>query len=170
MKTVTSFAFLLSLILFPSNTVAQPSANENIDRVSELEAVKNAIDRFGRMWEDEDMEAFANLIAHDASIIIIGTDSAEQWVGYEAYREARRKQYASYQNVEFNTYDQLVTLSQSGDVAWFSQKFDLFLIAQGTPVSLEGIRLTGVLEKRFGYWRIVQLHNSVPVLGQAAEY
>jgi uncharacterized protein (TIGR02246 family) len=159
---LTFFAFAL----LPSTTQAQAS----YDRVTEYEKVKAVVDRFGRMWEDEDMEAFANVVAQDADIIIIGTDSAEVWLGYEAYRDARERQYASFENVEFNVYDQKIRLSESGTVAWFSETFDLVTIAQGNPVSLEGIRLTGVLEKRRGYWRVVQLHNSVPVLGQAAEY
>ncbi len=170
MNRITTLIMLGSFVLLATAASAQQAPSTTVDRIVEEATVKDAIDRFGRMWEDEDMAAFANLIAQDASIVIIGTDSAEQWIGYEAYRDARVRQYASYENVEFNTYDQQITLSHSSDVAWFSEKFDLLLIIQGQPVSLEGIRLTGVLEKRYGYWRIVQLHNSVPVLGQAAEY
>ena len=122
-------------------------------------------DGFGKLSFDVE-----DSISEKADIVIIGTDEAENWIGYAAYRDARKRQFESFENVEFNVYDQRITLAASGDVAWFSQKFDLLVIAQGTPVSLEGIRLTGVLEKRRGYWQIVQLHNSVPVLGQAAEY
>lgn len=165
-KRVTIAVVYLSFALLSSAAQAQAS----YDRIAEYEKVKAVIDRFGRMWEDEDMEAFANIVAQDADIIIVGTDSAEVWQGYEAYRDARQRQYESFENVEFNVYDQQIRMSEGGTVAWFSETFDLVTIAQGNPVSLEGIRLTGVLEKRRGYWRIVQLHNSVPVLGQAAEY
>ena len=162
-KCVTITVVYLSVALFSMAAQAQ-------DRIAEYEKVKAVIDHFGRMWEDEDMEAFANVVAQDADILIVGTDSAEVWQGYEAYRSARQRQYASFENVEFNVYDQQIRMSEDGTVAWFVETFDLVTIAQGNPVSLEGIRLTGVLEKRRGYWRIVQLHNSVPVLGQAAEY
>jgi len=166
MKRVPILVVYLSFALLSSAAQAQAS----YDRIAEYEKVKAVIDRFGRMWEDEDMEAFANVVAQDADILIIGTDSAEVWQGYDAYRKARERQYESFENVEFNVYDQQIRMSEDGTVAWFVETFDLVTIAQGNPVILEGIRLTGVLEKRRGYWRIVQLHNSVPILGQAAEY
>ena len=166
MKNGTIAVVYLSFALLSSAAQAQAS----YDRVAEYEKVKAVIDRFGRMWEDEDMEAFANVVAQDADILIVGTDSAEFWQGYDAYRDARQRQYDSFENIEFNVYNQHIRLSESGTVAWFSETFDLVTSAQGNPISLEGIRLTGVLEKRRGYWRIVQLHNSVPVLGQAAAY
>ena len=171
--TIILLFLALGLAAAPASAqqlIASTGDAVSMDRVAELAEVKDVIDRFGRMWEDENMEEFATVVSQDADIVIIGTDEAENWIGYAAYRDARKRQFESFDNVEFNVYDQRITLSSSGNVAWFSQKFDLLVIAQGTPVSLEGIRLTGVLEKRRGYWQIVQLHNSVPVLGQAAEY
>ena len=158
MMKIRSLSFLLlGAVIAAAPAAAQmpPLDNTNrrapLDRLEELAEVKRVVDRFGRMWEDEDMESFANVIAQDATIMIIGTDSAEQWVGYEAYRDARQRQYDSFENVEFNVYDQEIALSESGTVAWFFERFDLFTIAQGDPVSVEGVRLTGVLEKRRGY-------------------
>lgn len=177
-----SFALFLAACLLGSASVLAQDApdpalpdpdtpeSRSVYLTPELREVKAVVDRFGRMWEDEDMNAFDEVVAQDADMIVIGTDDAEYVVGYDAFRTAREQQYASYENVEFNIYDQSVKLSQSGDVAWFAETFDLFLLAQGEPVSLEGIRITGVLEKRDGTWKIVQVHTSVPVRGQAAEY
>ena len=69
-----------------------------------------------------------------------------------------------------NFIPRVVKLGANARSAWFSEQFDLFMLAQGDPVSLEGLRLTGGLEKRGDAWVIVQLHTSVPVPGQAAEY
>lgn len=154
-----------------SDPLSQPPPSPLSSHLTpEMMEVKAVIDRFGRMWEDEDLSAFDEVVAHDDGMIVIGTDAAEYVVGFDAFRSAREQQYASYENVEFNIYNQSIKLSQSGDVAWFAETFDLFLIAGGEPVSLEGIRLTGVVEKRDGQWKVVQLHTSVPVQGQAAEY
>lgn len=171
----TLLTLLLCLVLLPFAQAQEPPQPPELEMdvenmTPEFLEVKNAIHRFGRMWEDEDMATFDSLIAKDADMVIIGTDDAEYMVGFANFREAREKQYASYENVEFNVYNQHIKLSQSGDVAWFTETFDLFLIAQGNPVSLQGIRLSGVLEKRNGNWKVVQLHTSVPVQGQAAEY
>jgi ketosteroid isomerase-like protein len=154
----------------PRDSLREAPASDSVYLSPAMQDVKTVIDRFGRIWEDEDMQAFADLVAHDDDMVVIGTDDAEYVIGYDSFHDARERQYASYENVEFNIYDQSIKLSESGEVAWFAETFDLFLIAQGEPVSLEGIRLTGVLEKRDGAWKIVQLHTSVPVPGQAAEY
>ncbi len=146
---------------------AAPSSEQIVSARAEVEEV---VDRFGRMWEDEDMQTFAEIVANDADLVVVGTDAAEQIVGYETYAELRRRQFASFENVEFNVRNRVIKLGANAESAWFSEEFDLFLIAQGNPVSLEGLRLTGGLEKRGDDWVIVQLHTSVAVPGQAAEY
>jgi ketosteroid isomerase-like protein len=144
-----------------------PPAEELVQARAEVESV---IDRFGRMWEDEDMATFSKIIAHDADLFVIGTDAAEQIVGYDEYERIRRQQFSSFENVEFDVRNRVVKLGLDARTAWFSEEFDLLMLAQGDPVSLEGLRLTGGLEKRGEEWVIVQLHTSVPVPGQAAEY
>ena len=66
--------------------------------------------------------------------------------------------------------DQVIRVHSSGAVAWFSEVGDWAVTLAGEAVSLEGMRLTGVLEKREGSWVLVQFHASVPVAGQAIEY
>ena len=146
---------------------AGPTAEELVQARAEVETV---IDRFGRMWEDEDMVTFSQIIANDADLVVIGTDAAEQIVGYTEYEQIRRRQFSSFENVEFDVRNRVVKLGADARSAWFSEEFDLLMLAQGDPVSLEGLRLTGGLEKRGDTWVIVQLHTSVPVPGQAAEY
>ncbi len=156
----------------PTPTLPPPAA-EGMSAQNKSAAereVAEALRRFGRMWEDENMDTFDALVANDPEMIIIGTDTAEYIIGFDAFREAREQQFASFENVEYNVDEQTIGVAESGNVAWFTQRFDLFLLAQKNPVSLEDIRVTGVLEKRDGRWQIVQLHTSVPVAGQAAEY
>jgi hypothetical protein len=64
-----------------------------------------------------------------------------------------------------------VTLSRSGDVAWYSAILDDLGELDGKPVGARDIRWTGVLEKRDGKWVIVQMHASLAadkVLDQAS--
>lgn len=132
--------------------------------------VTEVIDRFGRMWEDEDMSTFDQIVARDEDLLIIGTDAAERIVGFDAYRDSRTRQFAAFDNVEFEVLSRDVKVSSSGKAAWFAEEFNLLLLSNGEPISLEGLRVTGGLEKRGSDWVIVQLHYSVPVAGQAAEY
>lgn len=151
----------------PQVEPGQPSSQEIVQARADVEEV---VERFGRMWEDEDMETFAAIVANDADLVVVGTDAAEQIVGYDAYRELRRRQFASFENVEFDVRNRVIKIGSNATSAWFSEEFNLFMMAQGNPVSLEGLRLTGGLEKRGDDWVIVQLHTSVAVPGQAAEY
>ena len=145
----------------------QPSSEELIQARVDAEEV---IERFGRMWEDEDMSAFSRIIANDEDLVVIGTDAAEQIVGYREYERIRRRQFSSFENVEFDVRNRIIKVGADARSAWFAEEFDLLMLVQGSPVSLEGLRLTGGLEKRGDEWVIVQLHTSVPVPGQAAEY
>lgn len=146
------------------------TAEQRAARAEELEAVETVIDRFGHMWEDEDIDTFDEIIAQDPDMIVIGTDTAEYIVGYEDFRQIRQEQFDSFDNVEFSVNNRDVRLSQGGTVAWFSEIFDLFIMAEENPVHLRDLRLSGVLEKRDGDWMIVHLHTSVPIAGQAAAY
>lgn len=168
--SVTLIAFCIAV----ESTQAQDMYHSRVESVSispELAEVKGLVDQFSRMWETQDLEMFDQLIADDPNIVVLGTDQAEFIIGIEEYRELRQRQFDSFNNVEHTVQEQTIRLSQSGDVAWFTTIYDMFLIdASEQPLSFEGIRSSGVLERRDEGWRIVHLHTSLPVDGQAAEY
>jgi ketosteroid isomerase-like protein len=56
--------------------------------------------------------------------------------------------------------DLTITMSRSGDVAWFYCILDDMNTWAGQPANWENARWTGVLEKRDGRWQIVQQHFS----------
>jgi ketosteroid isomerase-like protein len=60
--------------------------------------------------------------------------------------------------------DLQVHLSRSGDVAWYFANLDDVVSWEGKASKFgEGLRWTGVLEKRDGRWVIVQMHASLAV-------
>jgi uncharacterized protein (TIGR02246 family) len=132
--------------------------------------VKVVVDQFAQAIESEDMELFANIIAHDADMVNFGTDAGERWVGWEPLKESIAEQFASFENTKLTVKDQVIHVNPAGKVAWFSEIADWNMEAQGQPVHLKGCRITGVLEKRNGNWVFVQFHFSLPVSGQAAQY
>jgi ketosteroid isomerase-like protein len=101
---------------------------------------------------------------------MLGTDAAERFVGYEPVEASMRKQFESYEETKLTTRERVVKVHRSGEVAWCSELWDVQGKAQGQPYTLEGMRVTGVLEKRGGTWVVVQWHASVPVSGQAVKY
>ena len=79
-------------------------------------------------------------------------------------------QFASYEDTEVTTRDQVIRVNSGGEAAWFSEVIDMNLTAGGEAVEVPGMRFTGVLEKRNGTWVIVQIHASMGVAGQVMEY
>lgn len=141
-----------------------------VDLEAEKAQVKMVVDQMARAMETEDVEMISTIVAHDADMVNFGTDAAERWVGWEVLKASIEQQFAAFEEQKVSVRDQVIKVGSGGAVAWYSQIMDWSLTAGGETVNLEGMRATGVLEKRNGKWLIVQMHFSVGVAGQAAEY
>jgi ketosteroid isomerase-like protein len=141
-----------------------------VDIEAEKAAVKSMTDDFVTSWETEDMELFSRIFAHDDDMVIFGTDAVEHFVGWEQMKESMQNQIDAAESIQVATKDLSIKVHKSGEVAWVSLLMDLKGESMGEAFSIEGIRLTGVMENRDGNWLIVQLHASIPVEGQAIEY
>jgi ketosteroid isomerase-like protein len=141
-----------------------------VDIEAEKAAVRTLIDDFVIAWETEDLELFSKIIAHDNDMVMFGTDAAEYFVGWEPMMESMKKQLDASENVQIATRDLSIKVHKSGEVAWVSFFMDLKGESMGEPFSVEGMRVTAVLEKRNGNWLFMQFHASIPVEGQAVKY
>jgi len=141
-----------------------------IDIEAEKAAVKTVLEEWIQCFETEDMELASKIIAPDDDLVVFGTDAAEHFIGWELFKESLQKQFDAAENVDASIIEELVKVHKSGEVAWISCLLDMEVTSLGESFSLEGMRLTGVMEKRNGNWVIVQLHASVPVAGQAVKY
>ena len=146
------------------------ACTQKVDTEAEKAKVKTVLDQYVQASKTEDMELVSKIMAHDADMVNFGTDAAERLVGWEALKEVMQKSFAATENSKLSVKDQAIKVHDSGKVAWFSEIFDCIVVSQGKEVKLEGLRFTGVLEKRNGNWVIVQSHLSVPVSGQLIQY
>lgn len=164
--------FLLCFAL--SCKEAEKEEAEEAVAVVDLEAAKaavnSALDQMIQAYETENVELFSKIWAHDPDMVILGTDAAERFVGYESVENSMKKQFESYEETKVTSRERIIKVHKSGEVAWFSELWDVKGKAQDQPYALEGMRVTGVLEKRNGNWVTVQWHASVPVSGQAVKY
>ena len=140
-----------------------------LDLDNEQTQVKAVLDQLIKASETEDMESLSQVYAHDDDMVIFGTDVGERLVGWDALKALMQKQFDATEDSQLNVRDEVVHVHESGRVAWFSETIDWELTVEGQTVKLEGLRATGVLEKRNDNWVIVQLHYSVPVVNQATE-
>jgi len=116
------------------------------------------------------MELFSKIFAHDDDMVLFGTDAAERWVGWEPFKESMQKQFDSFDNTHSTIRELVIKVHNSGEVAWISCLMDAKGEAMGEPFSIEGARVTGVMEKRNGNWVFVQSHASMSVTGQVVKY
>ena len=148
-----------------------PMMSANTERATEEKLrVQRTIDAFFEAMDAQDMERMSALIARDANMVHFGTDEAERWVGWEALEESTQDMFEGLESYEVSISDQVINLSASGDVAWFSQIVDSDVTTRSEQVETRAARFTGVLEKREGTWRFVQSHLSLPVQGQHVAY
>lgn len=140
------------------------------DRERARQAVAAVVERWHRGLDAGGAEILAEVTARDEELVTFGTDAAERWVGYEALLRAAKAQNEAFRVPEHRARDRVVQLSRSGDVAWFSELLDMVVESGGEVTRVEGMRVTGVLERREGRWVFVQFHSSVPVSGQLVAY
>ena len=101
-------------------------------------------------------------MAHTEDLVILWTRSDSAVFGWSQYV----KLFDVWMDPRFKATlteirDLRISLSGSGDVAWFSATLDDLHEWDGTPGGARDIRWTGVLEKREGKWVFVQMHGSL---------
>jgi ketosteroid isomerase-like protein len=82
--------------------------------------------------------------------------------GFQAFRELTESVFMDprFRAVASRFDDLRIHLSKSGDVAWYSCRLMDHNTWDGRPANWDDVRWTGVLEKRGGEWKIVQMHFS----------
>jgi uncharacterized protein (TIGR02246 family) len=132
--------------------------------------VRTVLDKMVRAWETGDAGAVEAIMAKDKDAVWFGTDAGEHFVGYEPVRASIGKQFATYQGTKVQVKDRSIRLSASGTVAWATEVMDLSTRSGSDSVTLSGMRVSSVLEKRQGVWLLVHFHYSMPVAAQAIKY
>ena len=161
--------FVIFMALFLSCRCQQETAAQ-VDPKIEETATKEVMKKFWQSFETSDINLVSEVMAHDLDMVIIGTDAAERWIGYEEFRTAMEQQFAAMESVETSLYDEVFKIHDRGDVAWYSGMADFNGVSLGENFEVAGLRVTAVLEKRDAKWVIVQYHGSMPVAGQVVEY
>jgi len=138
-------------------------AERQIDREAELAAVREAIDGTISWARTKDFDRLYSIIAHDPEYLEVhpGNDVVKSFTEFQKLETFWRN--PDFRSIRHEIRDLRVNLSRSGDVAWFFCMVDDINEWKGEPASWVDTRWTGVLEKRDGQWRMVQMHFSNPV-------
>lgn len=155
MKNLIVFIMVFAILVMSACT-------EKVNIEAEKVKIQSILDQYVQAWKTEDIEMFAKIFAQDEDMVVVFTDKAEPFIGWDSFKEALNKWFESSEpgstNVSFR--QQAIKVNASGNVAWLSCIEDGNFIYQDQPVSIEGGRVTWGLEKRNGNWVIVQAHFS----------
>lgn len=133
-----------------------------VDMEKELSEIRFVLEQYELAREREDFATVEHLWAEEADIVLFGTVGNEQLVGIEAIKKAMSRQFNEFENTLINISEQMIRINEAGTVAWFSEVLDYSFIYMGEHMIFEGMRFTGVLEKKEDKWKLVQGHLSVP--------
>jgi len=133
-----------------------------VDVEAETAAVKAALDDYFEGAKAKDIDRIARAWADDPDINIISPFAGLNVVGWEQYRQHLDRYFddESFAVISQSVRDQKIKIARSGLAAWFSETVDEEFEFQGETSVFADMRWTGILEKRDGIWKIVQIHVS----------
>lgn len=135
---------------------------EKIDSRAEKARVEQVIKNSITWAVNKDKELLYNSFVNDSTLFYFSPDNAGTISGFAAFQQLTESVFMNpaFRAIKADFKDLRVSLSQSGDCAWWSCYLDDFNEWDGKPANWENVRWTGVLEKRHGDWKIVQMHFS----------
>jgi uncharacterized protein (TIGR02246 family) len=139
-----------------------PAAPPTLDLEAEHRTLRAVMEAVNRAWENEDMEVFAQGVAHDADMVSFGADVADRWVGWEGLQRGLREQFEVFADTVVTPRHLDIKVARGGNVAWVAQAMGITTEFLGSPIAIEA-RFTAVFEKRDAGWRMVQFHYSIPM-------
>ncbi len=120
------------------------------------------LEKYIQAFQKRDIDLASEVYAHDNDLIVYGSSPSDRRLGWSQTEEYLRNYIASVDRIEIALQERRIEFHKSGDVAWFAQVLIWKETEQGKIYTMDGLRITGVLEKRDSGWVIVQLHASGP--------
>jgi len=115
-------------------------------------------------YKKQDLQGVLAYWAPDPDIFVLGSGEDEKAVGVEEFTEHLKRDWAQAQVLGIGVKNFAVSTAVS--VAWFSADINFHCEASEGGEFYMPIRLTGVMEKRYGRWLWVQMHVSAPNVNQ----
>lgn len=133
---------------------------ETFDIDAERTAVAEAIDGTIDWAKTKDFDRLYGIIVDDEEYLEVHPEGRVVR-GITEFRQSEELfSSPDFRAISHEVTDLKITFSRSGEVAWFYCMLDDINEYQGRDFSWRDVRWTGVLEKRDGSWRMVQMHFS----------
>ncbi len=120
------------------------------------------LDKYIQAFQTRSLTLASEVYAHDGDLIVYGSNPSDRRLGWSRTEEYLRNYFASVDQIDISLKERNIKVHRSEKIAWFAQVLAWTEIEQGKTYTMDGLRITGVLEKRNEGWVIVQLHASGP--------
>jgi ketosteroid isomerase-like protein len=150
--------------VFPALLLHSPACNmqpfEKKDRQNELVLIEKTINNAIGWAATKDLKVLYSSVAGDSSFLEVHPGNTVV-KGISEFRKSESFWMSpDFRAISYDIRDLTISISKSGDVAWWFCILDDINEWKGEPASWVNTRWTGVLEKREGSWVIVQQHFS----------
>ncbi len=135
---------------------------QKVNHQNSKKAVANVLEKYVIANENQDLSMIEQIWAPDSDIILFGTNSEEKLMGWNNIKKAIEGQFAAISETYISPTSQYIKIGPDQKTAWFAEILNYNFVYKGKARSFEGLRFTGVLEKRKDGWKIVQGHLSIP--------
>ncbi|MCK4677380.1 MAG: nuclear transport factor 2 family protein [Bacteroidales bacterium] len=159
MRKLTFLSFI-AIIIIGTNSCSEKKCKYDSDE--EKSKIEIVLEKYVIANETQDLDLVHRVWASRDDIVVFGTASDEKLIGWEKISKTFQQQFNLFEDTYISVGDQIITVNETGNTAWFSEIINYNFIYKGKPVSYEGVRFTGVLSKIEGEWYIVQSHMSLP--------
>ncbi len=149
--------FVIIIAFFSCNNINK-SKNPN----REKEIIKQTIHNTIAWAKEKDTALLYSIIANDENYLEVHPRD-DKAVGITQFKQAEQFWLDDrFKHIRYETWDMHINLSEDGTVSWYYCRLNDINEWNGQAASWENARWTGVLEKRRGKWRMVQMHFSYP--------
>lgn len=144
--------------------VITPAAARAADNAETTGAVRAVLDNLAKGMEARDMDLLLSCFSKDTDVLLYGTGADEKRMGIAGIRTQVERDWAQSDALSVG-YD-WVSVSSEGNVAWAAIDGTIHFSMEDAEGMMPA-RLTFVLVKKGGSWKIVQAHFSTPAAGQS---
>ena len=156
LNNITAFSLIILNFFF----LSCQDKNPQIDIIKERQLVEEAINNSIGWAQNKDLTLLYRTISNDPEFLEVrpGPGIVQ---GFEEFRKSEDFwMNPDFKAIRYDIRDLKISISGSGDAAWWYCELDDINEWKGEPANWENARWTGVMEKRNGSWVIVQQHFS----------
>lgn len=118
--------------------------------------IRAFFDEFILAYSKDELHSYLDLFQQDENLVIFGT--GQKWIGWKSYKDAPTEDRKRFDKISLS-YEWL-KINSHGDIGWVAASVVFMMHTKGKEIRAPA-RLTGIVKKIDGKWKIVQCHISI---------